>query len=277
MDESLSGRAQRQHRSSAEGPEPAPLLVVDRVTKSYALPPWWLRAFVRTAVKEPIEALRDVSFSVAAGEVVGLVGPNGAGKTTLMRVIANLLEPDGGRALIDGVDVRAGGWDVRSRLGLVLESDRGFYRRLSGRRNLEFFAIQAGMDRATAATRVDQLLSQFGLADRDKLLFGYSSGMRVRLSVARALVADPSVLVLDEPTRGLDPVASFEVGEMLRRLAKEGRAVLFSDHRLDELVSVCDRVVVLVGGQVIFEGRPGDLEEGSGVTAAAALRQMMVE
>lgn len=257
--------------------EPSGMLVVDEVSKSYVPPPWWLRGLVRTAVEEPVEALRDVSFTVDSGEVVGLVGPNGAGKTTLIRIIGNLLEPDTGRVLIDGLDVSAGGKGIRGRLGLVLESDRGFYRRLSGRQNLVFFAVQSGLGRDAATARVDELLGRFGLADRDKLLFGYSSGMRVRLSMARALVTDAPVLVLDEPTRGLDPVASFEVGRMLRDLAGEGRAILFSDHRLDELVSVCDRFVVLVRGRVVFQGTPGELETGSGQTAVTAIRQMMIE
>ena len=263
--------------TKGSSPDRSPLLEVDHVSKSYLPPPPWLRMLVRTAVREPVAALIDVSLAVARGEVVGLVGPNGAGKTTLIRVIANLLEPDDGRVLVNGTEVTGSGLGLRGKLGLVLESDRGFYRRLDGRRNLEFFAVHGGLDGETAKTRAEELLQRFGLADRDKLVFGYSSGMKVRLSLARALIVDPPLLVLDEPTRSLDPVASLEVAKMMQSLAAEGRGILLSDHRLDELVSYCDRVAVIVGGRITYQGKPRDLEEGSGVPAATALRQMMTE
>ncbi|MGH8875113.1 MAG: ABC transporter ATP-binding protein, partial [Acidimicrobiia bacterium] len=250
-------------------------LELEEVSKQYLPPPPLLRPLIRVAAKHPVDALRDVSFTVDRGEVVGLVGPNGAGKTTLIRIISTLLEPGSGRAVVDGFDVMRHPEEVRRRLGLVLEADRGLYKRLTGKQNLEFFGIHAGLRREAARSRAEELLDRFGLADQDKLLFGYSSGMKVRLSLARALAADAPLLVLDEPTRSLDPLASFEVGQMLRELADRGHAILLSDHRLEELVSICDRVVVLVNGRVVYQGSPTELESDRGGQAVAALRELM--
>ncbi len=213
-------------------------------------------------------------MAVDRGEVVGLVGPNGAGKTTLIRVIATLLVPDGGTAHVQGFEVTRQPWEVRSHLGLVLEGDRGLYGRLTGRQNLEFFGVFAGLPPSAARQRADALMRQTKLHGLDKLVFGYSSGMRVRLSLARALLADPPLLVLDEPSRSLDPLAAAELGALLRRLADRGRAVLLSSHRLDEVAAVCDRVVVLIEGGVRFAGPTRDLQEGDG-TGAAALAALL--
>jgi ABC-2 type transport system ATP-binding protein len=203
-----------------------------------------------------------VSFHVAKGEVVGLVGPNGAGKTTLIRIIATLLEPTWGEVTVDGYSASRHPGEIRKRLGLVLEGDRGLYGRLTGRQNLEFFGVLQGLSPPIARRRAGELLQTFDLVGRDKLVFGYSSGMRARLCLARALIADPPLLVLDEPSRSLDPVASLEMGRLLRQLAGEGRAILFSSHRLDEVSDFCDRVVVLIGGRVRHLGAAVDLEVG---------------
>jgi ABC-2 type transport system ATP-binding protein len=204
---------------------------------------------------------------VEPGEVVGLVGPNGAGKTTLIKIIGTLLEPTSGRATVSGFDVVTQAMQVRERIGVVLADERGLYWRLSGRANLELFGVLNGLTRADARTRAETLLDLVDLADRDKLVFGYSSGMRTRLNLARALLTNPAVLVLDEPTRSLDPIAAVWVGELLRRLANEGHAVLMASHRLDEVVSMCDRAVVLLGGEVRHVGTVRDLDiDGQGAT-----------
>jgi len=235
------------------------MLHVDQVTKVYKPPPPLLRPFVRTAVKKSVLALADVSFRVEAGGIVGLVGPNGAGKTTLIRIITTLLEPTSGTVTLDDLHVDRDGHEFRRRIGLVLSDDRGLYWRLTGRQNLHFFGVMAGLKRAEAVRRTTELMQEVGLAGRDKLVFGYSAGMRTRLSLARALLIDPPLLVLDEPTRSLDPVATREVGDMLRRLAARGHAVLLSSHRLDEVADVCTKVVALVGGTIRFEGAPAEL------------------
>jgi ABC-2 type transport system ATP-binding protein len=245
------------------------MLDADRVSKVYAPPTRWLRPFVRTAVREPVDALRNVSMEVSAGEIVGLVGPNGAGKTTLIKIISTLLEPTSGRVAIDGHDVSRSAAQVRRRLGIVLEGDQGLYDRLTGRQNLELYGCLAGMTRGAARRRASDLLTSLDLAQRDKLVFGYSAGMKMRLSIARAMMADPPLLVLDEPTRSLDPLASRSTMRLFRSLADEGRAVLLSNHRLDEVVAVCTRIVAIVHGRVAFTGRPSDLGDSPQEIATA--------
>jgi ABC-2 type transport system ATP-binding protein len=235
------------------------MLRVDAVEKVFPRPAGMQRVLIRGASDEAVHALRGVDLQVAPGEVVGLVGPNGAGKTTLIKIIATLLEPTAGRVNVAGHDVRHDPLGVRRQLGLVLADDRSLYWRLTGRQNLEFFAAMHGLRRADARARVDELLERVGLADRDKLVFGYSSGMRSRLSIARALLARPRVLVLDEPTRALDPVACADVARLLREAAADGVAVLLSSHRVDEIETVCDRITVVLSGTVRFTGTAAEL------------------
>jgi len=244
------------------------LLEVKGLRKTYKPPPGWLRPLVRTAVRQPVEALRGVTLEVAAGEVVGLVGPNGAGKTTLLKIISTLLEPTDGRVTVDGYDVTTEAAQVCRRLGLVLEGDQGLYDRLSGQHNLEFYGMLAGMSRRAARARARETLQLLELADRDKLVFGYSAGMRMRLSIGRALMAEPPLIVLDEPTRSLDPIASRFTGRLLQGLAAEGRAVLLSNHRLDEVVTTCSRIIAVVNGEVRYEGTPDMLTDAPGGAAA---------
>ncbi len=245
------------------------MLVIEGITKTYAPPRGLLRWLIRSAASEPVQALRGVSFQVAAGEVVGLVGPNGAGKTTLIRILATLLSPTSGTATVAGYDVTAAPVEAQRRLGLVLSDDRGLYWRLTGRQNLEYFGVMAGLAPAVARQRAGELLETFDLAGLDKLVFGYSAGMRSRLNLAQALLADPAVLILDEPTVSLDPLASARIGRHLRDLASRGRTILLSSHRLDEVAEFCDRVVVLIEGTVRFDGAPAALAHGQEPAARA--------
>ena len=238
------------------------MLSITGLSKTYEPAPRWLAWAASTATKEPVVALADATFDVAAGEIVGLVGPNGAGKTTLIKHIAGLLDPSRGSVTVDGFDVGTDPLAVKRRLGLVLGDERGVYWRLDGRWNLEFFGVLAGLPRPVARERAGAALEQVGLAHRDRLTFGYSSGMRGALNIARALVPDPPLLVLDEPTRSLDPLAAIEVNALLRRLADDGKAILLSSHRLDEVRAICDRVVLLVEGTVRYIGAESDLDGG---------------
>ncbi|MGI8875247.1 MAG: ABC transporter ATP-binding protein [Egibacteraceae bacterium] len=252
------------------------LLSVEGLTKTYRPPGPVLRPLVRTASRTPVTALADVDLRVGAGEVVGLIGPNGAGKTTLIRVVAGLLEPSSGRVRIDGHDITRETAQAQRRLGLVLEGDRGLYPRLTGVANLELFGVLAGLPPPVARRRACELLDLVDLAGRDKLVFGYSAGMRARLCMARALLADPALLVLDEPTRSLDPVASAFVSRMLKELARQGHGVLLCNHRMDEIAAVCGRVVGLVGGRLRFDTPMAELahsQRSIAVTLAARLEQ----
>jgi ABC-2 type transport system ATP-binding protein len=156
---------------------------------------------------------------------------------------------------------------------LVLADDRALYWRLTGRENLEFFGVMHGLTTRDARARAGVLLDQVGLASRDKLVFGYSSGMRARLSLARALLTQPPLLLLDEPTRALDPVASAAVAEMLRQLAADGVAVFLSSHRLDEIETACDRIVIVTDGAVRFDGAVSELSGGG--RFAGAVRELL--
>ena len=202
-----------------------------------------------------VSALDGVSLDIRRGEVVALLGPNGAGKSTLLRILGTTLLPDSGSATVAGVDAIADPQQARLRLGLMIGDERSFYWRLSGRRNLAFFAALHGIRSREAAARVTELLAAVGLdAAADQRVLGYSSGMRARLSLARALLGDPPVLLLDEPTRNLDPLAAAGFRETATRLATDRQAaILFATHDLHEAVAISARVIVLSEGRVAFE------------------------
>jgi len=228
----------------------------------------------RTAHSEPVRALEGIAFDVAPGEVLGVVGPNGAGKSTLIRLCTNLLTPTEGRVLLRGYDVRRAPPEVRARVGVVLADERALYWRLTGRQNLCFFGVMAGLTRAEAELRADELLQELDLAGRDRRVFGYSSGMRVRLSVARALMAHPDLLILDEPTRSLDPVASDHLLARLAELAARGCAVVMATHRLEEVAEICDHALVLDDGRQRAHLRVDDLRGGAR-SVPASLRALL--
>jgi ABC-2 type transport system ATP-binding protein len=252
------------------------MLAVDNVGKVYEPPRGLARLLITTASPEPVRALSGVSFSAERGQIVGLVGPNGAGKSTLIRLISGLLSPTEGRVLIDGTEQNEHAHEARHKIGLMMSDDRALYWRLTGRQNLEFFGVMAGLSRVDARRRADELLEAGHLAHRDRMVFGYSSGMRVQLGLARALLADPPLLILDEPSRSLDPLASDELMGRLRHLASSGRTVLLSNHRLDEVEAVCDRILVLVDGRTRFWGEASELAD-EGASRALALRTMLRE
>lgn len=227
------------------------MLRVDAVTKVYEPPSSLARLLIRTAHHAPVVALHGTTFAVEHGEVVGLVGPNGAGKSTLLRICATLLEPTSGSVTLDGVDVLRDSFAARRSLGLQLTDDRGMYDRLTGRQNIRFFGVMNGLSQREAARRADELLEEFGLASRDRRVFGYSTGMKATLALARALIASPPLLILDEPSRSLDPIASQAMVARLSMLASQGHAVLLSSHRLNEVEQLCDRILVIDGGRQV--------------------------
>ncbi len=220
---------------------------------------------MRVAARGSALVLADVSLEVRAGEVVGLVGPNGAGKTTLIRIVGGLVEPTQGRVSICGVDALALPMEARSRLGVALADDRGLYWRLTARQNLEFFGVMNGLSASEAHARTSDMLKLVGLDDDGKLVFGYSSGMRSRLNVARALLPEPPVLVLDEPTRSMDAASQDVLWQLLRQMADAGTAVLVCSHDLERVAEQCDRIAVLIEGRLRFYGDAGEIS-GKGET-----------
>jgi ABC-2 type transport system ATP-binding protein len=195
-------------------------------------------------------AVRDIDLEVQRGEVLGLLGPNGAGKTTTVRLLTALIEPTEGTAAVDGFDVRTQADDVRARVGILTETP-GLYDKLSARTNLDFFGRLYGLDAATRAERIEHHLRLFGLWERrDEVTGTFSKGMKQKLAIARALLHDPSVVFLDEPTAALDPEAAFIVRESIETLRKAGRTIVLATHNLDEADRLCDRIAFVRAGLV---------------------------
>jgi ABC-2 type transport system ATP-binding protein len=211
-----------------------------------------------------IEALRGVSFKVRRGEVVGLLGPNGAGKTTTVKILATLLIPDEGDAWINGFHVVEEVDDVRKSIGVVFSVEKGFYAKLTGRENLRYFAALYGLSSSEAEKRVEELLRLLELdklGASDRLFEEYSLGMKARLGLARALLRDPPVLILDEPTLGLDPPSARRIRSLVREMAGNGKTILYTTHNMFEAELVCDRILLIDKGRIIAEGTPGELKE----------------
>jgi ABC-2 type transport system ATP-binding protein len=206
--------------------------------------------------------VQDIDMTVEAGEVYGFLGPNGAGKTTTIRMIVGLIRPTAGEIRICGHDVQRDPVRALARVGTIVENPE-MYSYLTGRQNLIHYARLAGVK--DIPRRVAEVAERVGLAGRlDEKVKRYSLGMRQRLGVAQALIADPQLLVLDEPTNGLDPAGIREFRELIRQLAREGLAVFVSSHLLAEVEQMCDRVAVLREGRVIAEARVADLTVSAG-------------
>lgn len=202
----------------------------------------------------PRLALRGLSFSLKAGHILGFLGPNGAGKTTAIRILTTILEPSAGRFFVDGISSEHPE-RIRHKIGVLPES-LGFPKHITGIEYLVFFGQLYGQTAAEARARSLTLLEEMGLQQRAKSLIGaYSRGMRQRLGIARALVNDPPVVFLDEPTLGLDPRGQKELLSMIRRIAQERDVgVILCSHLLSEIEGVCDDVVILSSGQVVAAG-----------------------
>jgi ABC-2 type transport system ATP-binding protein len=195
--------------------------------------------------------LCDVSLAVGAGQVLALMGHNGSGKTTLLRIVATTVLPDAGEVEIAGVDAVRDPVGARARLGVTLADERAWYWRLSGRQNLEFFAALHGLDRRAARAATGELLARVGLHDAGDQLFGeYSSGMRLRLSLARALLGQPRLLLLDEPTRSIDPAGADEFRGLIESYVREsGGAAVVASHDLEEVRRLSSQVLLLRVGE----------------------------
>jgi len=211
-----------------------------------------------------LQAVADVTFRAADGEITGLLGPNGAGKTTTLRMLYTLVRPDAGQVLVDGIDAALDPLGVRRRLG-VLPDARGLYKRLTARENIEYFAALHGLDRAAAAPRIEALVAALGMQEIAlRRTEGFSQGERVKTAIARALVHAPQNLVLDEPTNGLDVMATRSLRQFLLQQKQAGRCVLFSTHIMQEVAALCDRVVIIARGRVVAAGTPDELRATAG-------------
>ena len=202
-----------------------------------------------------VQAVDGVSFRAEDGRITGLLGPNGAGKTTTLRMVAALITPDAGRATVDGIDVAARPQAALARMG-VLSDARGLYPRLTARENIVYYGRLHGMTQAAASGRAEQLAAMLDMKPLlDRRTEGFSQGERMKTALARAVVHDPPNLILDEPTNGLDVLATRSLREALRRLRDEaGKCIVFSTHIMQEVERLCDRVIVIAHGRTVAEG-----------------------
>jgi ABC-2 type transport system ATP-binding protein len=208
------------------------------------------------------DAVHGVTLSLPRGELFGLFGPNGAGKTTLIRMLTTLLAPTSGEARVNGFDIVREAGAVRASIGLVFANEHSFYGRLSGRQNLNFFAALQGLSPRQTRTRVDELLETFGLQPHADAIFQtYSTGMRQKMNVARALLHNPTVLFLDEPTKGMDVQTADAVRALLKEeiVGRQGKTVFLTTHDLYEMEHLCDRIGVIADGQIQALGEPREL------------------
>jgi ABC-2 type transport system ATP-binding protein len=208
-----------------------------------------------------LQAADNVTFHVEAGEIYGLLGPNGAGKTTTISMISGLLRPDNGRVTVGGVDVWGAPEKAKALMG-VAPQELAIYEELSARENLEFWGQLAGLRRAEVKTRTTELLEALALADRAKdAVKTYSGGMKRRINIGCALLHRPKLLLLDEPTVGIDPQARSNILELVRKLSKDGAAILYTTHYLEEAEILCDRIGIIDHGKLLAEGTLSELQK----------------
>ena len=215
---------------------------------------------IKRTAKEVV-AVDDISFDIQDGELFGLLGPNGAGKTTTIKMLTTLLIPTAGTATVRGFDVVKRAEEVRKRIGFIFGGERGLYWRLSGVDNLRYFASLYGVDPDLSSKRIPYLLELVGLQGRgDEQVEGYSRVMKQRLHVARTLLHDPEVLVLDEPTIGLDPVGARDFRQVILSLQSEKKTILLTTHYMFEADALCDRIAVINHGRIVALDTPGGLK-----------------
>jgi|SRR5581483_10899306 len=210
-------------------------------------------------------ALDNISLNVPAGRVLVLLGPNGSGKTTTLKLVSTMYLPDAGRVIVGGFDTRSGPNEVRRQVGFAIATERSFFPRLSGRENLDFFAALDEVERHFRSQKITSILEITGLREAsDTLVMKYSSGMYQRLAIARALLKDPKCLLLDEPTRSLDPASACRFWDLVRELRDRGTTILLTTHSFSEAAAVADAVAVLQKGRLA----------GSRKTASATAEQL---
>jgi sodium transport system ATP-binding protein len=211
-----------------------------------------------------VQAVRNVSFQAGDGRVTALLGPNGAGKSTCLRILSTILSADAGNAWVDGHEVGRDRNAVLRSIG-VLPHATGLYNRLSARENIAYFGALHGIAKPALTARIDSLAEELEMGEFiDRRVEGFSQGQRIKVALARAIVHSPQNLILDEPTNGLDVMATRALREIILNLKRQGRCVLFSSHIMQEVANLCDDVIIIGGGEVRFQGTLDSLTQASG-------------
>jgi len=211
-----------------------------------------------------VKAVQNVSFSAPDGQITGLLGPNGAGKSTTLRMLYTLLKPDNGTAKVDGFDVRQSPLEVQRRIG-VLADARGLYPRLTTRENIRYYGRLHGLDGEELERQIDSLLILLDMKPiADRRTDGFSTGEKLKVAIARALVHDPKNVLLDEPTNGLDVMSTRAMRQFIQRLREDGKCVLFTSHIMQEVAALCDHIVIISKGEVTANGSPDGLRRQTG-------------
>ena len=257
-----------------------PVLVAEGLVKRYPVFRGFRDLVLHPFDRRTVTALDGLDLEVGRGRVFCLLGPNGAGKTTLIKVLATLVLPDGGRASVAGHDVALEPGPAKSAVGYAVSDERSFYWRLTGRQNLEFFGALYGLGGPARDRRIGELLRLAGLEEAADLRFnGYSTGMRQMLAFARALLADAAILLVDEPTRSLDPQAADRVRAFLRgELAgRQGKTILWATHDLGEAADCADDIAVISRGRIRLRGPAASLAAGGRASLRQAYEQAVGE
>ena len=211
-----------------------------------------------------VKAVREISFKAADGGITGLLGPNGAGKSTTLRILYTVLKPDSGTATVDGIDVVDDELTARSRIG-TLPHGSGLYPHLTARENITYYAKLYDMSRDIIDERVQTVIEQLDINDfADRRTKGFSQGQRTKVSLARSLVHEPQNIILDEPSNGLDVMATRSLRELIRQLKAAGKCVLFSSHVMQEVSALCDEIVIIAEGQVALHDSVDGIRNATG-------------
>ena len=214
-----------------------------------------------------VQAVRGVSFEARDGEITGLLGPNGAGKTTTLRMLYSLLPPDQGEIRIDGLDPTRDAMEIKRTLGVVPDS-RGLYTRLTARENIRYYGELHGLGKAELEQRIEDLARTLDMNDFiDRRTEGFSQGQRVKVAIARAMVHRPQTVLMDEPSNGLDVMSTRALREYIRSLKSGGHSVVLSTHIMQEVVALCDRIVIMAKGEVAANGTAEELLLRSGCSS----------
>lgn len=239
-----------------------PYIEIQQLTKDF-IPPLSFRKLLRLDFKhtKPTRALDDISFSLKKGEILGVLGPNGAGKTTLLKIIATLVLPDQGKVTISGNRVGKNDEKIKSIIGLATSEERSFYWRLTGKQNLEFFASLYDLNKRQSESRIQHLLELFNLDYIDKRFDSYSTGMKRRLSIVRALLHNPEILLLDEPTKSLDYNSACQLRNFVKKETLQGRTIICATHNMEEAEDLCNLFLILHEGRIYGLGTLEELRK----------------